>query len=33
MTLNADFTLSEDELKVVREAIIKTMAEYLKLNK
>lgn len=29
MTLNADFTLSEDELKAVREAIIKTMAEYL----
>jgi hypothetical protein len=32
MTLNADFTLSEDELKAVREAIIKTMAEYLAKN-
>jgi len=29
MTLNADFTLSEEELAVVREAIRKTMAEYL----
>lgn len=27
--LNADFTLSEEELAVVREAIRKTMAEYL----
>lgn len=33
MTLNPDFTLSEDELKVVREAIIKTMAEFLAQNK
>ena len=33
MTLNADFTLSEDELKVVREAIIKTMAEFLSNQK
>ena len=32
MTLNPDFTLSEDELKVVREAIIKTMAEFLAQN-
>ena len=32
MTLNADFTLSEDELKIVREAILKTMAEYLAKN-
>ena len=29
MTLNADFTLSEEELAVVREAIRKTMADYL----
>ena len=29
MMLNADFTLSEEELAVVREAIRKTMAEYL----
>ena len=29
MTLEKDFTLSEDELKVIREAIKKTMAEYL----
>lgn len=29
MTLNADFTLSEEELAIVREAIRKTMAEYL----
>ena len=28
--MNPDFTLSEDELKAVREAILKTMAEYLK---
>lgn len=27
--LNADFTLSEEELAIVREAIRKTMAEYL----
>lgn len=27
--LNADFTLSEEELAAVREAIRKTMAEYL----
>ncbi len=32
MTLNADFTLSEDELAAVREAIIRTMAEYLAKN-
>lgn len=32
MTLNADFTLSEDELKAVKEAIIRTMAEYLAKN-
>jgi hypothetical protein len=29
MTLEKDFTLSEDELKVIRQAIRKTMAEYL----
>ena len=29
MILEKDFTLSEDELKIVREAIRKTMAEYL----
>jgi hypothetical protein len=29
MTLDKNFTLSEDELKVIREAIRKTMAEYL----
>ena len=29
MNLNPDFTLSEEELKIVREAIQKTMAEYL----
>jgi hypothetical protein len=29
MTLNKDFTLSEQELAVVREAIRKTMAEFL----
>jgi hypothetical protein len=29
MTLEKDFTLSEDELKIVREAIRKTMAEFL----
>jgi hypothetical protein len=27
--MNKDFTLSEDELAVIREAIRKTMAEYL----
>jgi hypothetical protein len=32
MTLNHDFTLTEEELKAVREAIIKTMAEYLAKN-
>jgi hypothetical protein len=32
MTLNPDFTLSEDELAVVREAILKTMAEFLAKN-
>ena len=29
MTLEKDFTLSEDELEVIRAAIRKTMAEYL----
>jgi hypothetical protein len=29
MNLDKNFTLSEDELAVVREAIRKTMAEYL----
>lgn len=29
MTLNPDFTLSEEELAAVREAIRKTMAEFL----
>ena len=29
MTLEKDFTLSEDELAVIREAIRKTMAEFL----
>jgi hypothetical protein len=33
MTLNANFTLSEEELAAVREAIIKTMAEYLAQQK
>ena len=32
MTLNPDFTLSEDELAIVREAIQKTMAEFLAKN-
>jgi len=32
MNLNADFTLSEDELEVIREAIRQTMAEYLAKN-
>lgn len=31
--LNADFTLSEDELKAIREAILKTMAEFLNNQK
>jgi hypothetical protein len=29
MNLEKDFTLSEDELEAIREAIRKTMAEYL----
>lgn len=29
MTLEKDFTLSEDELAIVREAIRKTMEQYL----
>jgi hypothetical protein len=29
MNLEQNFTLSEDELQVIREAIRKTMAEYL----
>jgi len=29
MTLNKDFTLSEEELEIVRLAIRKTMAEFL----
>ncbi len=29
MNLEKDFTLSEDELAVIREGIRKTMAEYL----
>jgi hypothetical protein len=33
MTLNADFTLSEDELEIVREAIRRTMAEFLNNQK
>jgi hypothetical protein len=33
MNLNPDFTLSENELVAVREAIIKTMAEYLAKQK
>ena len=33
MTLNPDFTLSEDELEVVREAIRQTMAQYLAKQK
>jgi hypothetical protein len=33
MTLEKDFTLSEDELKIVREAIRKTMAEFLAKQK
>ena len=33
MTLNPDFTLSEDELEVVREAIRQTMQEFLAKQK
>lgn len=33
MNLNNDFTLSEQELIAVREAIIKTIAEYLAQQK
>jgi hypothetical protein len=33
MTLEKDFTLSEDELAVIREAIRRTMAEYLASQK
>jgi len=33
MNLEKDFTLSEDELEVIREAIRKTMAEYLENQK
>lgn len=33
MTLNPDFTLSEEELAVVREAIRQTMAEFLAKQK
>jgi hypothetical protein len=33
MTLNKDYTLSEEELAVVREAIRRTMAEYLASQK
>jgi len=29
MTLEKDFTLSEDELEAIREAIRKTMEQYL----
>ena len=29
MNLEKDFTLSEDELEVIREAIRRTMSEYL----
>lgn len=32
MTLNPDFTLSEEELQVIREAIRQTMAEFLAKN-
>lgn len=32
MNLNPDFTLSEEELAVVREAIRQTMAEFLAKN-
>lgn len=33
MNLEQDFTLSEEELEVVREAIRKTMAEFLAKQK
>lgn len=33
MTLEKDFTLSEDELAVIREAIKRTMAEFLAKQK
>lgn len=33
MNLNADFTLSEDELEKIREAIRRTMAEFLEKQK
>jgi hypothetical protein len=33
MNLEPNFTLSEDELKVIREAIRKTMAEFLENQK
>jgi hypothetical protein len=33
MTLEKDFTLSENELAVIREAIKRTMAEYLTSQK
>jgi hypothetical protein len=33
MTLEKDFTLSEEELAAVREAIRKTMAEFLAKQK
>lgn len=33
MTLNTDYTLSEEELAVVREAIRRTMAEFLAKQK
>ena len=29
ITLEKNFTLSEDELKIVREAIIKTITDYI----
>lgn len=32
MHLNPDFTLSEEELQVIREAIKQTMAEFLAKN-
>lgn len=33
MNLEKDFTLSEDELEVIREAIRRTMAEFLENQK
>ena len=33
MNLEKDFTLSENELEVIREAIRKTMAEFLENQK